>query len=221
MHTLFLVTTVLASLSFDVEASLPARFEAAPTLTLSGSQGGRSYLLGSKLHDKSADGKITHVLVEWAGGLGGAVAGAFVGVLAVSDNPTVPEVTLLASLWVAGSSAGVTFAGWAMDRRGRFGFTLLGALIGFVVPMTAGVGLALAADCNATFSNCDVLIPTIIGVALLPPIGATIGYELSEPTPWLDLGYASSAPASKPGIVPVLTLAGQGLGVTIGIAGRL
>jgi hypothetical protein len=88
--------------------------------------------------------------------------------------------------------------------------------------MLAGMGLLLATECNPnTLRNCEALVPMVVGIMLLPALGATLAYELSAPTPWLDEGYASRAPRPAPRLFPVLTLARQGWGGTLGIAGRL
>jgi hypothetical protein len=65
------------------------------------------------------------------------------------------------------------------------------------------------------------MAPIIIGMFILSPLGATVAYELSAPTPWLSEDYALRAPRPAPGFVPVLTPARQGFGGTLGIAGRL
>jgi hypothetical protein len=104
-----------------------------------------------------------------------------------------------------------------MDGRGRYGFALLGGVIGLTVPLLTGVALSRAAGC----ASCDgIEVPIAVGMLLLTPVGATIGYELSEPTPWLSL-KASRDPAPAPRVAPVVMLARQGHGVTFGLAGSL
>jgi hypothetical protein len=223
VHTLYLLTAVLASQPLELQVSAPAHLEQVASLALPGSQSGKLYLLDPKLNEKSGDdGTATRVIVECVVGLGLGGAGVIVGSLALSDSPSLEELVVPLSLMVLGSSMGVKLAGWAMDGRGRLGYAVLGSLIGLVVPMLAGTGLLLAEGCDPdTLTSCSALVPMVIGMLLLPPVGATIGYELSAPTPWLSLGYASSAPPPAPRLVPVLTLARQGLGVTLGLAGRL
>jgi hypothetical protein len=223
VHTLFLLTAVLASQPLELQVSTPTRLEQVAPLALPASQSGKRHLLNTRLNEKGEDdGTTTRVIVESAAGLGLGGVGLIVGSLALSDSPKLEETVIPMSLLVLGSSMGVTFIGSALDGRGRFGFALLGSIIGFVVPFAAGTGLLVAAGCNPdTLTNCGGLVPMVIGVLLLPSVGATIGYELSAPTPWLSLGYASSAPPPAPRLVPVVTLARQGLGVTLGLAGSL
>jgi hypothetical protein len=221
VHTLFLLTTVLAAQPLSLQVSAPAHLEPVASLTLPSSQSGKLHLLDSGLNEERADdGMTARVIVESVVGLGVGAAGGILGSLALSDSPSLVETMVPLSLLLLGSSLGVTLTGWAMDGRGRFGYALLGSVLGFVAPMLAGLLLAKGCDPD-TLTNCGALVPMAIGILLLPPIGATIGYELSAPTPWLSLGYASRTPPPEPRVVPVVTLARQGLGITLGLAGRL
>jgi hypothetical protein len=223
VQTLFLLAAVVVSQPLSLHLSAPAHLEPVASLTLPGSQSGKLYLLEPGLKERrDDDGTTARVIVECAVGFGGEAVGVIVGSLAFSDSPKLEEAIVPLSLLVLGSSLGVSLTGWAMDGRGQFGYALLGSVIGLVVPMLAGLGLLLAEGCNPdTLTNCGALVPMAIGMLLLPPVGATIGYELSAPTPWLSLGYASRPPPPEPRVVPVVTLAREGLGITLGLAGRL
>jgi hypothetical protein len=223
VQTLFLLTAVVVSQPLSLQVSAPAHLKPVASLTLPGSQSGKTYLLEPGLNEKRGDeGKTTRVIVECVVGFGLEGAGLILGSLALSDSPSLQEAVVPLGLMVLGSSLGVTLTGWAMDGRGQFGYALLGSILGLAVPMLAGLGLLLAEGCNPdTLSNCSAMVPMVIGMLLLPPVGATIGYELSAPTPWLSLGYASRTPPPQPRVVPVVALTRQGLGVTLGLAGRL
>jgi hypothetical protein len=221
MHSL-LVLTVLSSLSLTGEAPTRARLELGSSLTLPGSQRAERHLLDSRIHDTMGDESSTsRVFVEFLGGLAGEVIGAVPGALLLTSSSTLWAAGATVGFMIVANSAGVSIAGWSMDGRGRYGFALLGSLLGMVVPVVGGLVLLLGQGCNPdTHTNCGGLVPMVIGMLVLPSVGATIGYELSEPTPWLSL-EASRAPTSAPRIAPVVTLARQGLGITFGLAGSL
>ncbi|KFE67305.1 hypothetical protein DB31_8745 [Hyalangium minutum] len=227
MYTLCVLTVALASLSPGGEASILPRLDGVSSLALPGSQRGKSYLLDtdmdSTIHDGSGEGgSAGRILIESLAGLGGGVVGMAVGSLALSESPTFGQLAVPLSLDVLATSLGVAVTGWAMDGRGRLGFTLLGSILGLVVPLVAGSALVGLEGCEISETwSCTSGVFAVAGILFLPTVGATLGYELSAPEPWLSHGYASSAPSSPPRFVPVLTLARQGLGATIGIAGRL
>jgi len=222
MHTLLLLSAVLSTVSPALEARTPARLDEGPSLTLPGSQRRDLYLLETRFKEEGdEEGGAGHVIVELLLGVVGQVAGLALGLPVLSDDSPIALLAVPCLLGVLGSSAGVTFGGWALDVRGRFGSALLGGLIALAVPTLVGVTMLMATDCRSSVTFCGVLMPLSVGLAFLPPIGATIGYELSEPTPWLSIEYASRASPSAPRIFPMLAMTRQGLGITFGIAGSL
>jgi hypothetical protein len=221
MHSL-LVLTVLSSLSLAGEAPTRARLELGSSLTLPGSQRAERHLLDSRIQDMSGEESSTsRIFVEFLGGLAGEVIGAVPGALLLANNSSLGAAGVAMGLIVLTGSAGVSIAGWSMDGRGGYGFALLGSFLGMAAPVAGGLVLLLGQGCNVdTNTNCGALVPMVIGMLLLPSVGATIGYELSAPAPWLSL-EASRAPAPGPRVAPVVTLARQGLGITFGLAGSL
>lgn len=221
MHSL-LVLTVLSSLSLSGEASTHARLELGTSLTLPGSQRAERHLLDSRIHDSSSDGgSTTRVFVEFLGGLAGEFVGFIPGALLLASNSTLWAAGAALGLGIVTNSAGVSLAGGLMDGRGRYGFALLGSFLGMALPFAAGMALLLGQGCNPdTNTNCGAFVPMIIGMLVLPSVGATIGYELSAPTPWLSL-EASRDPAPTPRLTPMVTVARQGLGITFGLVGSL
>ncbi|HYH96678.1 hypothetical protein [Hyalangium sp.] len=181
------------------------------------------HLLATTPYGESVDHGIgTRLYIEYLSGLGIGLVGVVVGMVAISDYPTLKEAALPAALGIVGSAMGVTFAGWALDGRGRAGFALLGSLIGFGAPLLVGTGFLLASGCDTqAIWDCGAVGPMVVGMLILTPLVATTAYELSAPKPWLSEDYASRSPRPAPRFVPVLTLARQGVGGTLGIAGRL
>lgn len=223
MHALLLLT-VLSSLNPTLEVPMPARLEAGAFLSPPASERRTLHLLEPRPYEEDEnDGVALRVTLEYLTGLVTGAVAMTPSLLIDSSNPQWVVAPFL--LNVLGSSAGVAFTGWMLDRRANFGDALTGGAIGFVAPAIIGLGLMLAdSDCTlstTSSSTCDVVVPAVIGALLLPAIGAVVSYELSEPTPWLSLGHASSTPPSAPRVVPVVGPAPQGLGLTVGIAGRL
>lgn len=209
MHTLFLVTALLAA--------------HPPEWTLPGSQSGQRRLLEANPNKGNEDeGKTLRVIIEFGGGIALGMGGALFGNLALTDASSSGQGVIPMAFLVLGSGVGVTLAGWAMDGRGKLGPALLGSIVGFAIPMLMGMAMLAGQDCRPeALSSCSGLMPIVIGVIALPSLGATIGYELSAPTPWLSLEHAPRASPASPRIVPVLAPARQGVGLTLGFAGRL
>lgn len=210
MHMLFVLSAVMASHPLSLEASVPSSQEA-------------KFHLLTRLPDwESVDhGSGTRYFSEYLGGLGFGLVGIVGGMVSISDYPTLKEAALPTVLGIAGSTVGVMFAGWALDGRGRSVFALWGSLMGFAAPVLVGAPFALATcDAHAIW-DCGAMAAMFVGALFLTPLGATVAYELSAPTPWLEEDYASRSPRPAPRFVPVLTLARQGVGGTLGIAGRL
>ncbi len=227
MHALVLLTAVLASLPPTGEAPTSTRHDVGPSLMLPDSPRGRDlHLLDEDLdtyiHDgggeESAAGRI---VVESLVGFASGAVGSAIGSLAFLVSPSTMgpgHLALPLSLQVLGTSLGVSFTGRAMEGRGSFGFTLLGSFLGLVVPLAGGTALMLAEDCRS-ITKCSAFVPTVIGMVVLPTVGATLAFELSTPKPWLSQGSASRAPRAAPRVVPVMALATEGVGGTLGLAG--
>ncbi|MFP2905783.1 hypothetical protein ACLESD_12145 [Pyxidicoccus sp. 3LFB2] len=225
MHTLFLLSAVLFSLPPASDAPMTARLEALPALTLPDSQHGALHLLETKPSDENnTQNTGSRVLVELLAGVGTTTAISAAIYLLLSEYPRPQLLVASGLLLMLGPGVAVTLAGKAMDGRGSPGYALLGSTIGFVTQMLFVTVEAL--NCGSSGSNplsqCRPrLIPLAIVAGLLPAAGATLAYETSAPGPWLSQGHASSIAPPAPRFVPVLTLAEQGLGGTVGIAGSL
>lgn len=224
MHTPFLLTAVLSTLGPPLDAPVSARLEAGAALTPSICRHEASYLLDTQFPDDDEEGsRVGRVFAEYLVGLGTGATALALGGLAFSEAPPIVWGAATLSMQALGTSVGVAFMGSAMEGRGGFGYTLLGSILGIAIPLAGGTALMLAEDCQLSddFDGCSAMGPTVAGLLLLPAVGATLGYELSSPTPWLSLASSRGTPAPAPRVVPVLAPARQGLGGTIGIAGRL
>jgi hypothetical protein len=193
-------------------------------LTPLASQRGTLHLLETPPRDEDDEvGTAGRVIIESLVGIGVGGGSAALGALMVADrldpSKVDPEWYLVPALfYVLGSSVGVMLTGQEMAGRGSHGYTLLGGVLGFAVPGAISAGLIAVKGC---YLLCGFEWPLAIGAIVLPVVGAILGYELSAPAPWLSLGQASSTPPPAPRLVPVLAPARQGLGLTVGLAGRL
>jgi hypothetical protein len=223
MHMLFLVTAVLASHPLALEASVPAHPEGGASLRGSRSQEAKFHLLATRFDGESADnGRFTRYLAESLGGFGVGMVAGLAASGGLSPYPTLKETALPFALWVVGNGVGVKLAGWALDGRGRLSFALLGSIMGFAAPALVGTGFLLATGCDTrAIWDCGAMGPMFVGALVLTPLGAVVAYELSAPTPWLSEDYELRSPRPAPRFVPVLTLTRQGVGGTLGIAGRM
>ncbi|HEX8703396.1 MAG TPA: hypothetical protein VF815_31460 [Myxococcaceae bacterium] len=214
------MAAVLTSHPLALEASVPAHLGGGAALLSPPSRETKLHLLDTRFTGQSEDhGRFTRYLAEYLGGLGIGLVGVVAGVVALPTPWKLTDAPLPMALGVVGSSMGVTLAGWALDGRGSFVFALLGSVIGLAAPFLAGAGILMASGCDLqAYRNCGAVEPMIVGMLLLTPLGGIVGYELSAPTPWLDEDYASRTPGPVPRFAPVLTLARQGVGGTLGIA---
>jgi hypothetical protein len=206
MHTLFVLTLVTASLS-------------PPVLHES-----RFHLLETMGNDQSNDEAANRIFLEFLAGSGmGVLAGGLTGLSLGSsiESPVSLAIPILSLL--LGSSVGVSLVGARLEGRGRFGYALLGSIIGFVAPLVIGIGLLQFGGCAGNFSNrcAQPIVVSLLGLLVLPSVGAMVGYELSAPKSWLLLARAPEELSPPRRVIPVLTLATQGLGVTVGLAGTL
>jgi hypothetical protein len=110
-----------------------------------------------------------------------------------------------------------------MDGRGRFGYAMLGSIIGAATPIGIGVGLIQLVNCGGPASDgcAKPIVVSLLGLLVLPAVGAMVGYELSAPKSWLLLARAPGKLPAPRHVVPVLALARQGLGGTVGFAWTL
>lgn len=147
------------------------------------------------------------ILAEVLGGVLGASAAGGLGALviwAADQGGAAPDgmfVAIASSgvLGALGISAGVTLGGELTAGRGNFGHAFLGQVVG----AAAAVPLIVSA------LEHDELAGALAAAALVPLIGAVIGYEV---------GHAEGAPRASGPIAFVAPLPG---GVSAGVAGRL
>jgi hypothetical protein len=228
MHTLLLLTVVLSSLAPNQDASIPSRLELRPPLTMPSSQRGELHLLDSNILEESdEDSSPAPIVIEFLAGLGGPVVTDVLVLLQVPFDalPLWGALVAVAAPALLGPGLGVYVAGRGLDRSGHLVPALLGGVIGLLV---AAIGMAAVSVASCDFNidasgkpNGSCFVPAVISTTVLSSVGATLGYELSAPTPWLSIDYASRAPSPTPRFVPVLALTRQGLGATLGIAGTL
>ncbi|MEM6328181.1 MAG: hypothetical protein AAF791_13790 [Bacteroidota bacterium] len=105
-----------------------------------------------------------------AAGLGGSA-----GTLALAAVSGEPVVLVLAPFASGGSVAVIG------DVPGRGGSTA-GALSGAVVAGLAGTSLVVAGRSLGQIDDLGLIVAGVVALALLPPVGAVIGYELGGPT---------------------------------------
>ena len=78
-------------------------------------------------------------------------------------------------LYPLGSAAGASIVGGIKHQYGNFGYAYLGALLGLPI------GVGIAAGGLAMPVDSDVLRGALVAVGcLVPPVGATVGYNLSR-----------------------------------------
>ncbi|MCX6841201.1 MAG: hypothetical protein NTX53_02805 [candidate division WOR-3 bacterium] len=78
-------------------------------------------------------------------------------------------------LYPLGSAAGTSIVGGVKQQHGNFGYAYLGALLGLPV------GCGIAAGGLAVAGHSSVLQGAfVVAGCLVPPVGATIGYNLSR-----------------------------------------
>jgi hypothetical protein len=120
-------------------------------------------------------------------------AGAVIGVDALLSSPTPDEsglevlgdvlhaATGIVVVYPLGSAAGTSIVGGIGQQHGNFGSAYLGALLGLPV------GYGIAAGGLAVAERSPVLLVALVAAGcLMPPIGATVGYNLSRQS---DAGY--------------------------------
>jgi hypothetical protein len=172
-------------------------------------------------NDQSNDKAANRIFLEFLAGAGLGILGGGLTGLALGSNIESPaSLVIPISILLLGSGVGVALVGAMMDGRGSFGYAMLGSLIGSVAPLAIGMGLIQLVGCAGRFGNGCVkpIVVSLLGLLVLPSVGAIVGYELSAPKSWLLLARAPGELPAPRHVVPVLTLAGQGLGGTVGFA---
>jgi hypothetical protein len=112
----------------------------------------------------------------------GTVLGADAALFGPTDDS---DVELVLSMYLAmtgmvvvyplGSAAGASIVGGIKQQHGNFGYSYLGALLGLPV------GYGIAAGGLALAGRSPVLqVASVVAGCLAPPIGATVGYNLSR-----------------------------------------
>jgi hypothetical protein len=174
--------------------------------------------------DPSSDRVVDRIFLEFLGGAGlGALGGGLTGWAMGSTLESPTSLLLPISVLLLGNGVGVTLVGTLMEGRGRFGYAMLGSILGSVVPLALGIGMMqFVNNMGQCFGHCaQPVIVSLLGLLVLPAVGAIVGYELSAPKSWLLLAHALESRPAPRQVVPVLSLAGQGLGGTVGLAWAL
>jgi hypothetical protein len=237
MHTLIILTAVVSSLppelapadpraplSLQVFILSPQR--ASPSTTLQVQKGPRFHPLKTLGHDTNNDKVADRVFLEFLAGAGlGTLGGGLTGWAMGSSIESPTSLVIPISVLLLGNGVGVALAGTLLDGRGRFAYAMLGSIIGSVVPIAIGIRLMQLAGnvADRCFGNgcAKPVVLSLLGLLVLPAVGAIVGYELSAPKSWLLLAHAPGNPPAPRQVAPVLTLARQGLGGTVGLAWRL
>lgn len=119
---------------------------------------------------------------------GGALLVADAALPKVEGDPEIHSITLAyvgmaaaVVLYPLGSAAGTSIVGGVKQQQGSFGYAYLGALLGLPV------GCGIAAGGLAMAGHSPVLQGAfVVAGCLVPPVGATIGYNLSRQS---SVGY--------------------------------
>jgi hypothetical protein len=235
MHTLALLIATISALSLEpalasqkspwlLEATKPIRPQGISSLTLGASLDPGFHLVNT-LGNEQGNDAANRIFLELLVGTGAGILGGSLTSLAMGinlDSPTSLAVPL--SVLLLGSSVGVTLVGSLMEGRGIFGYALLGGTISCVLPILLGLTLQRFSGCSSLASDCgntQPIVVSLLGLFIVPPVGALVGYELSAPKSWLLLAGATRETPAPPRVIPVLIPASQGLGATVGIAGTL
>jgi hypothetical protein len=237
MYTLLVLSAVLSSFPAGSTPVPPrdaavavlfmsSRLEVSPAATPAASPGRALHLLNQEdtQQDSSAGGE-GRILLEAAIGVGLSFGGVVLSdaVLGPGSSGLARRLVPLSALWL-GSSMGVTLVGNALGARGSFGYALLGSALGLMVPFTIGALLFEATGCaSGSLERCEGAVPIALGISLLtlPTLGAIIAYESSTPSMLPPSRNRRRAQPPAPRVVPLVSLARQGLGATVGIAGTL
>lgn len=227
LHTLIILTVVISSISQEptVASRIGPRHEsvfpstARPTL-----QGAGFHVPGLVSTEQDNDEELNRIFLEFLVGSGVGVLGWGLSRLALGSDLDPPaSLVIPMSTLVLGSGVGVGLVGITMDGRGGFGYAMLGSIIGSSAPFIAGFAMLQFGGCRDKLTQgCDsMLAKSLIGLLVMPAVGAIVGYEVSLPKSWLLLNRAPRGLAASRYVVPVLGLARQGLGATVGFAGTL
>jgi hypothetical protein len=216
--TLIVLTVVIASLSAE-----PVPVISRTPLLLQTLKAPRLHPVNPLGRDPGIDSAANRIFLEFlAGAVLGGVSGGLTGWAMGSTLESPASLVVPSSVLLLGSSVGVALVGNLMEGRGRFSYAMLGGTLGSVVPLTVGLGLMRLVNCTDYVGNGCVrpMVVGLIGFLVLPAVGAIVGYELSAPKSWLWVARAEKLPAPRQ-VVPVVTLARQGLGGTVGLAWTL
>jgi hypothetical protein len=235
LHTLITLTVVISSISQEPTAASrnAPRYESVSTLAslsvLPSTE--RPTLRAPGFHvpgpvstEEGNDEELNRIFLEFLAGSGGGILGWELSRLALGSDLKPPaSLVIPMSTLVLGSGVGAGLVGITMDGRGGFGYALLGSVIGSSAPLIAGIAMLQFGGCgdNLTQSCYSMLAKSLIGLLVMPAVGAIVGYELSMPKSWLLLNRAPWGLAALRYVVPVLAPARQGLGATVGLAGTL
>ncbi|MFL5344675.1 MAG: hypothetical protein ACJ8AT_07770 [Hyalangium sp.] len=226
MPTLVLLTAILSSLSPESARSSPFQLRVAPSMTLPAPRDPAFHLTDTMGNEQINDETANRIFLEFLAGTAVGLLGGGLTALALGsklESPT--SLVIPVSVLLLGGSTGVTLVGSMMNGRGRFGYALLGSTISCVAPLILGIGMIHFSGCAGSSGNgCGEIKPVVASLLWLfvvPSVGAMVGYELSAPKSWLLLARAPEETPAPRQFAPVLSLASQGLGATVGLAGTL
>jgi hypothetical protein len=236
MHTLIILTAVVSSLPLEpapafasaplsLQVFIPSQVRGAPSTALPALKAPRFHPLETLANDQNSDRTADRIFVEFLAGAGlGILGGGLTGWAMGSTIESPTSLVIPISVLLLGNGVGVALVGTLMEGRGKFQYAMLGSIIGSVVPLVSGIGLiqVVGKAVNCFGNGCaKPIVVSLLGLLVLPAVGAIVGYELSTPKSWLLLARAPGKPPAPRQVVPVLTLASRGLGGTVGFAWTL
>lgn len=223
MHTFLLVTAVVTSL-----LSEPAPTISSQPRRVSYREANldmhRLHLLEPVSPERTGDESANRIILEFLAGAGLGVLGGGLTVWATgAEMRSIPSIALPISILALGSGVGVSLVGRAMEGRGRAAYAIMGGFLGAAAPVAIGLGVIRLVHCvDRAASVCaEPIVVGLLGLFVFPVVGAIVGYELSAPKSWLLLARTPRGAPAPRQVVPVVSLARQGYGATVGLAWTL
>lgn len=220
MHTILLVTAVVTSLLSD-----PAPAISAPPQRVSYREAEldmhRLHLLEPVSPEQGSDEAANRIILEFLAGAGLGVLGGGVTAWAVgAEMRSIPSMLVPLSLLALGSGVGVSLVGRGMEGRGRAAYAIIGGFLGAAAPVGIALGVLQLVGCVDRYVNvcAEPIVVGMLGFLVFPVVGAIVGYELSAPKSWLLLAGPPRGTPAVGQVVPVVALARQGSGGTVGLA---
>jgi hypothetical protein len=195
MHTLIIMTVVISSISQEPTVtsrdgprnepvSILASLRVPPSMARPTLQGPGFHVRGPMSPEQDNDEKVNRIFLEFLAGSGVGVLGWGLSRLALGSGLEPPaSLVIPMSTLVLGSGVAVGIVGITMDGRGGFGYALLGSIIGSSAPFIAGIAMLQFGGCGDNLTHgCDSMVAkSLIGLLVMPAVGAIVGYELSAP----------------------------------------